>query len=89
MNNKPILKLKSIRLFEMNLAPMMMMERGVFHLHNYHHHLYYPLNQNILNLVLDKTNSSINIFSPYLLLRLNGEFVQSYERDDRTSKSDS
>jgi hypothetical protein len=51
----PILKSKKILLFLMKLAPMMMMMEFVeFHLQNFHHHLYYLLNQNKLNLVLQE-----------------------------------
>jgi hypothetical protein len=75
----------------MKLAPMVMMEFVEFHLHNFHHHLYYLLNQNKLNLVLKKETkqNNSNQFQILFLLRLNGELVQSYERDVRISKSDS
>ena len=88
-NTDLIFKSKEIRLFVMKLAPMVMMEFEEFHRRNFHHHLYYPLNRNKLNSVLEENHQINSLFLSVFLLRLNGELVQSYERDERISKSDS
>lgn len=81
--------IKRIPLYEMKLAPQVMKEFEVFRQRDSHHHWYYLLNQNKLNLVLkEKILHRIDRKSNDIL-RLNGELVQSYDRDVRSSRSDS
>ena len=80
--------LNRIRLFQMSLAPMVMKEFAEFHQRDSHHHLYYLLNRNTLNLVLKKPTISIDFLffqSFYFVVMVNSynHKILMYEVRDR------